>query len=134
MRTIRMKEHPLPMPIICFFRQLLLHFGNENLEKYKQYYPNIYEPPLGNTNNLHRRKQKGADQLRGNREADQRLCFRYTDSTIPLLLLQNFKPLTIFCDCTARFASDLVGTQIVDFLTHRLISYISLRLHAVERM
>ena len=27
----------------------------------------------------------GADQLRGNREADQRLCFRYTDSTIPLL-------------------------------------------------
>ena len=25
-----------------------------------------------------------ADQLRGNREADQRLCFRYKDSTIPL--------------------------------------------------
>ena len=31
-------------------------------------------------------KNKAADQLRGNREADQRLCFRYTDSTIPLLL------------------------------------------------
>ena len=31
-------------------------------------------------------KNKGADQLRGNREADQRLCFRYSDSTIPLLL------------------------------------------------
>ena len=30
-------------------------------------------------------KNKDADQLRGNREADQRLCFRYTDSTIPLL-------------------------------------------------
>ena len=29
---------------------------------------------------------KDADQLRGNREADQRLCFRYSDSTIPLLL------------------------------------------------
>ena len=28
---------------------------------------------------------KDADQLRGNREADQRLCFRYTGSTIPLL-------------------------------------------------
>ena len=28
---------------------------------------------------------KDADQLRGYREADQRLCFRYTDSTIPLL-------------------------------------------------
>ena len=30
-------------------------------------------------------ENKGADQLRGNREADQRLCFRYMDSTIPLL-------------------------------------------------
>ena len=28
---------------------------------------------------------KDADQLRGNPEADQRLCFRYMDSTIPLL-------------------------------------------------
>ena len=31
-------------------------------------------------------ENKGADQLRGNREADQRLCFRYSDSTILLLL------------------------------------------------
>ena len=31
-------------------------------------------------------ENKGKDQLRGNREADQRLCFRYSDSTIPLLL------------------------------------------------
>ena len=30
-------------------------------------------------------KNKDADQLRGNLEADQRLCFRYTDSTIPIL-------------------------------------------------
>ena len=30
-------------------------------------------------------ENKDADQLRGNREADQHLCFRYTDSTIPLL-------------------------------------------------
>ena len=30
-------------------------------------------------------ENKDADQLRGNREADQCLCFRYTDSTIPLL-------------------------------------------------
>ena len=29
-------------------------------------------------------ENKDADQLRGNREADQRLCLRYTDSTIPL--------------------------------------------------
>ena len=31
-------------------------------------------------------ENKDADQLRGNREADQRLCFRYSDSTVPLLL------------------------------------------------
>ena len=30
-------------------------------------------------------ENKDADQLRSNREADQRLCFRYTDRTIPLL-------------------------------------------------
>ena len=30
-------------------------------------------------------ENKDVDQLRGNREADQRLCFRYMDSTIPLL-------------------------------------------------
>ena len=30
-------------------------------------------------------ENKDADQLRDNREADQGLCFRYMDSTIPLL-------------------------------------------------
>ena len=48
---------------------------------------------------------KGADQLCGNRTTDQRLCFRYTDSTIPSLS----KPLAIFCDCTVWFVLDLVG-------------------------
>ena len=50
-------------------------------------------------------ENKDTDQLRGNREADQRLCFRNTDSTIPLLP----KSLAIFCGCTAQFMSDLVG-------------------------
>ena len=36
-------------------------------------------------------ENKDADQLRGNREADQRLCFRYTDSTIPLLPNPKFE-------------------------------------------
>ena len=30
-------------------------------------------------------KTKDADQLHGNCEADQRLCVRYMDSTIPIL-------------------------------------------------
>ena len=45
----------------------------------------IIEPRREKTGFLHICENKGADQLRGNREADQRLCFRYTDSTIPLL-------------------------------------------------
>ena len=31
-------------------------------------------------------ENKDADQLHGNRESDRRLCFRYMDSMIPLLL------------------------------------------------
>ena len=49
-------------------------------------------------------KSKDADQLCGNRTADQRLCFRYTDSTIPLLPKSK-----ISSGCKARFMSDLVG-------------------------
>ena len=36
-------------------------------------------------------ENKDADHLRGNREADQRLCFRYIDSTIPLCLNPKFQ-------------------------------------------
>ena len=38
-------------------------------------------------------ENKGADQLRSNCEADQRLCFRYTDSTIPLLFKSKISSL-----------------------------------------
>ena len=70
-------------------------------------------------------ENKDADQLRGNREADQRLCFRYSDSTFPLLLLKirNFKLLALSCACsssTARFVSDLFGNHIVGFPARRL--------------
>ena len=52
-------------------------------------------------------ENKDADQLRGNREADQRLCFRYTDSTIPLLPKSEISSLLpFFCGCTARFVSE----------------------------
>ena len=49
-------------------------------------------------------ENKDTDQLRSNCAADQRLCFRYKDSTIPLFS----KTLAIFCGCTARFMSELV--------------------------
>ena len=63
-------------------------------------------------------ENKDADQFRGNREADQRLCFRYTDSTIPLLSKSEmFKALAIFSDCPVRFILDLVGNP-EDWFSH----------------
>ena len=67
-------------------------------------------------------ENKGADQLRGNREADQRLCFRYTDSTISLLSkseISNLQPSSV------AVMLDLCGTWSETpksgFLTTRLI-------------
>ena len=41
-------------------------------------------------------ENKGADQLRSYCEADQRLCFRYSDSTVPLLLYPKFQDSSSF--------------------------------------
>ena len=42
-------------------------------------------------------ENKDADQLRSNCAADQRLCFRYTDSTIPLLPISEISSLQPSC-------------------------------------
>ena len=56
-------------------------------------------------------ENKGADKLRGDREADQRLCFRYTDSTISVVpKMRNFELLAFHSDSTDRFVSNRVGT------------------------
>ena len=68
-------------------------------------------------------ENKDADQLRGKREADQRLCFRYTDSTIPLLLkskISSLYPSSVTVQ--AGLCQTWSETQIVGFLTHRLMS------------
>ena len=54
-----------------------------------------------------------------NKDADQLRCFRYIDSTIPLLskFIRNFKPLAILCGCTAQFVWDLVGNP-EDWFSH----------------
>ena len=51
----------------------------------------LYEPPREKNNNLHRQR------CRSNYEADQRLCFHYTDSIVTLLLkseISSFKPVS----------------------------------------
>ena len=55
---------------------------------------------------------KDADQLCGKCTTDQFLYFRNTDNIVPLLpKYEIFKPLAIFCSCTDRFVSDLVGNN-----------------------
>ena len=55
-------------------------------------------------------ENKDADQLRGDREADQRLCFRYTDSTLPLLHKSEMSSLYASSVAVQQlFVSDLVG-------------------------
>ena len=82
-------------------------------------------------------KFKGADQLCSYCTADPRLCFRHTDSTIPLLTIyfQNVKFLAFFCDCKDQFESDLVGNSedrtgnfflIAPFPDHCLLLHFSL--------
>ena len=67
-------------------------------------------------------ENKGADQLRGNREADQRLSFRYIDSTIPLLSKSEISSLLPSC---VAVQPGLCGTWSetlkTGFLTTRLI-------------
>ena len=63
-------------------------------------------------------KNKGADQLHSNHAADQRFCFRYIDSTIPLFHIPNAK----FQDRFSRNAAHLILT-----LQPQALSGISLR-------
>ena len=53
-------------------------------------------------------ENKGADQLRSNCEADQRLCFRYMDSTISLLLKSEISSIYPASETIGRFVSDMV--------------------------
>ena len=67
-------------------------------------------------------ENKGADQLRGNREADQRLCFRYSDSTIPLLLKSEISSFYAASELVqAGLCQTLSETPKTGFLASRLI-------------
>ena len=67
-------------------------------------------------------ENKDADQLPGNSEADQRLCFRYTDSKIPLL---SKSEISSFYPSCVVVQPGLIGTRSetpkTGFLTTRLI-------------
>ena len=70
-------------------------------------------------------ENKGADQLRGNREADQRLCFRYSDSTIPLLLESEISSFQLFSELVqAGLCRTWSETPKTGFLASRLRSFL----------
>ena len=77
-------------------------------------------------------ENKDADHPRGNCEADQRLCFRYTDSTIPLLLkseISSLWPSSVAVQrglCRARSGTrTLVFTQRGSYMNTRLAEVLS---------
>ena len=74
-------------------------------------------------------EDRGAAQLRDNREADLRLCLRYLISTIPFLpkykiLSLELSPVTAQPGVSVILGvSDLVGSHIGGFLTPGLILF-----------
>ena len=74
------------------------------------------------------RENKGADQLCSNCTADQHLCFRYSDRTIPLLSITNIPSLypasvTVQDDLCRTWSE----TPKTGFLMSRLIYMIQLQ-------
>ena len=98
----------------------LLSFSNNHLSKEismsPEYMSRVMRKPA-----FYTCENKDADQLRGNSETDQRLCFRYIEYNSSTFSIRNYKPLAIFCCCTAWFVSDQVGNQNIGFLMTRLI-------------
>ena len=67
-------------------------------------------------------ENKDADQLRGDREADHRLCFRYTDSTSPLLPKYDISSLQPSVVVQPGLCQTWAETPKTGFLTTRLKS------------
>ena len=78
-------------------------------------------------------ENKGADQLRSNCEADQRLCFRYSESTVPLLHISGISSFYLFsalvqaglcrtCSETALLVFPRAGSFIAWMLLHTWVN------------
>ena len=95
----RMSYERLPKKVFCGE----LQEGNRSKDGQKKRYKDTFKASLKNfypEKSLVMRKpdfriceNKDADQLRGDREADQRLCFHYINSTIPLLSIYEISSL-----------------------------------------
>ena len=94
-----------------------LQASHKQVMDLKQQVGTLFEPQQEKKPPICIIENKGADQLRSNCEADQRLCFRYTDGTISLL-----SKFTISCACSALFVPDLLKNHMAGFQMMWLIS------------
>ena len=118
--------------------------GTQNMQFYREIFQNFYQIPsctgqqrrlmFKHTNNLSlvmRKpafcicKNKNADQLGGKSKADQRLCFRYLDSTIPLLSKSEILSFQTSVAVQPGLCLTWSDTPKTGFLTTRLIWAIS---------
>ena len=74
---------------VCCFVYIFLQIASRKHVISSNFEPQYYMSRIVRKPDFCLCENKGADQLRGNREADQRLCFRYTDSIFPLLLISE---------------------------------------------
>ena len=84
-------EHEVHMPLLPYTEATIVDTGQVSVFKMSL---GMRKPAFcicENKDADQLRGNKDADQLRGNRETDQGLCFRYTDSTIPLFLNPKFQ-------------------------------------------
>ena len=78
-------------------------------------------------------ENKGTDQLCSYCTADQRLCFRFTDSTItPLLISKNLRILLSSLTVQAGLCGSWSETPNTDFLASRLIGKVLRPFHCVH--
>ena len=82
----------MPLSILNVVTELLSHY-NGKLKKSCSRIKHSHMSRVVRKRDFCLCENKGADQLRSNCEADQRLCFRYSDSTIPLLLIAKISSL-----------------------------------------
>ena len=83
--SVRLKVHLIDTGYMAKLATKFQILGNSGIYKY------MYYDMINDVSRIMRKsdfclcENKGADQLCSNCEADQLLCFHYTDNTIPLL-------------------------------------------------
>ena len=108
-RTIQHAARLVQYDQTCYF--CFIFFKSLKLHRWTQVREFIYE---GQSRDMKKSdfcicKNKGANQLHGNRKADHAFVFATWIVQGLLFLNRNFKPLAIFCGSTAQFVWDLVG-------------------------